>query len=173
MGPAGAYSDEDKDMVGIARRVLAGICLLILIPLLITRGGLGEFARGASLTTAHVGTCFEDIDRMEIGHITCSARWSADSRQVEGTVTEVDSPDARAVSPSVNGVHFEVRLPVQDITVFADGTSARQADSKSMSLGAGFLIALVSLLAWEAVTLARRAAARRSLARLGSREATV
>lgn len=160
-------------MVAIARRVLAGICLLILIPLLTTRGGLGEYLRGASLATAHVGTCIEDIDNMEIGHVTCTARWAVDSREVEGTVTEVDSTGVGAVSPNVNGVHFEVRLPVQDITVFADGTSARPADSKSMSLGAGFLIALVALLAWEAVAIGRRAAARRSAARLGRREATV
>ncbi|MFG2041531.1 hypothetical protein [Dactylosporangium sp. NPDC048998] len=154
-------------MIRVVRWVLLGFCLISLLSLLSTRGGLGEYARGASLTTAHLGTCFEDIDQLERPRITCSARWNAGADEVRGTVSEVDPTGARAVIEGTSGVHYEVRLPATatDVRVFADGTKARPADTRSVALGAGFLIAVVGLLAWEAVVLLRRCAARRCVAR--------
>ncbi|WP_432993451.1 hypothetical protein [Dactylosporangium sp. CA-233914] len=150
-------------MLAVARWVLIGICLLIVIPLLTSRGGLGEYARGGSLTTAHLDTCFENVDRLERPHIACSARWSTGAREVRGAVTEVDPTGAKAVTGGGSGSHYEVRVPATDVRVFAHGTDARPADATAMAAGAGFLLATLALLAWETVTLVRRFTARRSL----------
>jgi hypothetical protein len=157
-------------MLGLARWGLLAICLVNLLPLFTARGGLGEYARGGSLTVAHLGTCFDDVDQVERAHISCSAHWSAGGREVDGTVTELDPAGSRAVVQGASGTHLEVVLPATDVRVFADGATARQADTRSMALGGGVLAVTVALLAWEMVLLARRATARRATTRLGRRE---
>ncbi|WP_432993463.1 hypothetical protein [Dactylosporangium sp. CA-233914] len=151
-------------MLSIVRWVLLGLCLINLIALLAVRGGLGEYVRGGSLTTAHLGTCFDDIER-EQSHVTCSARWTAGAREVQGTVTEADPTGAAAVAEGSSGSHIEVRLPVTDVRVFAHGTNARMADPASMAAGGGFLLATLALLAWAAAGPVRRFTARRCVAR--------
>ncbi|GAA1572051.1 hypothetical protein GCM10009827_112570 [Dactylosporangium maewongense] len=140
-------------MLRFARWVLLAFCLLSLVPLLTGRGGLGEYLRGASLTTAHVGTCVEDIDELERSHITCTARWPEGAGDVIGIAPE----GVTAVDAGVSGSHYEVRLPGgEDLRVFARGAEARAADSKSMLVGGGVLLVTVALLAWELTVVVRR-----------------
>jgi hypothetical protein len=143
-------------MIRILRWVLVGFCLINIAALLYVRGGLGEYLRGATLTTAHLGACVEDIDRVERANITCSARWDAGDGPVDGTVSHVDGAGARAAS-GASGSHYAVELPAgaSEVRVFARGAQARPADTRSMAAGAGVLLLTVALLGWDAVRFLR------------------
>src|SRR4051794_15073751 len=97
-------------MIRILRWALVGFCLINVAALLYVRGGPGEYLRGATLATAHLGACVEDIDRVERSNITCSARWDAGGGPVDGAVSHVDGAGARAAA-GASGSHYAVDLP--------------------------------------------------------------
>jgi hypothetical protein len=143
-------------MIRILRWALVGFCLINIAALLYVRGGLGEYLRGAALTTAHLGPCVEDVDGMERSNIVCRARWDAGDGPVEGAVSHVEETGARA-APGASGSHFAVDLPggATEVRVFARGARARPADTRSMAAGAGVLLLTVALLAWDATIFLR------------------
>lgn len=140
-------------MLGIVRWFLIVFCLVNLVPLLTQRGGLGEYARGATITTAQPGTCFEDIDQQERGQVTCAARWGG----IDGSVLLGEQVRAVPVVAGVSGSHYEVRLPAgyERVQVFADGSEARQTDPPAMALGAAALLVMAGLLAWQGIVTGR------------------
>ncbi|WP_426503152.1 hypothetical protein ACPPVO_36750 [Dactylosporangium sp. McL0621] len=127
-------------MARVLRWALIGFAAVALASLLYVRGGLGEYVRGGSVTTAHLGACTNDIWHEE-DHITCPATWDAGGGEVRGTVRIGDA---------------NVRLPAAQLRVFADGTTAVPADPRTMAIGAGVLAVLLTLLGWEAFPLLRR-----------------
>jgi len=144
-------------MIRLFRWVAIGFCLINLVALLSDRGGLGEYLRGSRAVTAHLGTCRDHIDDTERSHITCSARWTVSTGEVEGSVTDVDPAGVTAVAGS-SWTDYEVRLPAgaTEMRVFARGAGARPADTTSMWAGGGVLLAIVGLLAWESIVILRR-----------------
>ena len=65
---------SDAFQPGDAPNTLIGLVTVCLAALLYPRGGLGEYLRGGSLTTAHLDACLNDIWH-EDDHVTCSAVW--------------------------------------------------------------------------------------------------
>nr|BFE59961.1 hypothetical protein GCM10020063_044870 [Dactylosporangium thailandense] len=128
---------EGLDMIALFRWVLMGFLVICAASLLYPRGGLGEYLRGGSLTTASLSDCVDDMWQ-EVSHISCKGTWNLGDGEVRGTVREV-SPHSPAT-----------------LRVFAAGTTAHPADTRLMMTGAGVLVALAGLLGWEAVALIRR-----------------
>jgi hypothetical protein len=141
-------------MAALVRWVLTVFVALCLASLLFPRGGLGEYLRGGTLTTAHLERCVDDVWR-EQSNVTCTATWDGG---VQGTVQVHDATGAQAIDEGQSGNPHPIRLPQPDMRVFADDRLAQQADSDLIAIGWGVLAVFVGLLGWTVVGMVRRRA---------------